>query len=35
MRRTAETILAHHRALEADRELMPFGEIIRLIPGEL
>ena len=32
MRRTAETILRHHRCLEADAELMPFKEIIRLIP---
>ena len=35
MRRTAETILRHHRALEADEELMPFGEIIRMIPDTL
>ena len=35
MRRTAETILRHHRALEADKELMPFKEIIRMIPEEL
>lgn len=34
MRSTAETILKHHRALEADQSLMPFGEIIRLIPEE-
>lgn len=34
MRSTAETILKHHRALEADQHLMPFGEIIRLIPEE-
>lgn len=32
MRKTAEAILTHHRALEADSGLMPFGEIIRLIP---
>lgn len=31
---TAETILKNHRALEADQSLMPFGEIIRLIPEE-
>ena len=35
MRRTAESILRHHRALEADEELMPFGEIIRMIPDAL
>ena len=35
MRRTAETILACHRALEADGELMPFQEIIRMIPPEV
>ncbi len=34
MRAAAESILKHHRALEADRALMPFGEIIRLIPEE-
>ena len=34
MRSTAEAILTHHRALEADQYLMPFGEIIRLIPEE-
>ncbi len=34
MRATAETILKYHRALEADQSLMPFGEIIRLIPEE-
>ena len=34
MRRTAELILRHHRAQEADGELMPFGEIIRMIPEE-
>ena len=34
MRAAAETILKHHRALEADQSLMPFGEIIRLIPEE-
>jgi len=35
MRRTAESILRHHRAQEADETLMPFGEIIRMIPEEL
>ena len=35
MKATAETILRHHRALEADSSLMPFGEIIRLIPEEV
>lgn len=35
MRRTAETILTHHRAMEADEQLMPFGEIIRMIPGDM
>jgi phosphoenolpyruvate phosphomutase len=34
MRRTAESILKNHRALEADQELMSFNEIIRLIPEE-
>ena len=31
MRRTAEEILKHHRALESDSKLMPFQDIIRLI----
>ena len=31
MQRTAEEILKNHRALEADSQLMPFKEIIRLI----
>ena len=31
MRATAETILKNHRALEADRNLMPFKDIITLI----
>ncbi len=35
MRRTAETILKNHRALEADRDLLPFQDIIRMIPAEL
>ena len=33
-RRTAESILEHHRAEECDSDLMPFREIIRLIPEE-
>ncbi len=32
---TAESILYNHRALEADEHLMPFGEIIRMIPEEI
>lgn len=35
MRRAAESILRHHRCMEADEELMPFGEIIRMIPDTL
>ena len=35
MTKTAETILRHHRALEADADLMPFSEIIRMIPEEV
>ena len=31
MKQTAETILKSHRALEADKMLMPFKEIISLI----
>lgn len=31
----AKTILENHRALECDDMLMPFGEIIRMIPEEL
>ena len=31
MERTAMSILKHHRALEADADLMPFKDIIRLI----
>ena len=34
IRRAAESILTHHRAQECDDELMPFKEIIRLIPEE-
>ena len=33
-RRAAEMILEHHRAEECDSMLMPFKEIIRLIPAE-
>ena len=32
VQRTARTILEHHRSSECDKELMPFSEIIRLIP---
>ncbi len=35
MRRTAETVLKNHRALEADETLLPFQEIIRMIPADL
>ena len=35
MQATAETILRHHRAQEADENLMPFSEIIRMIPEEI
>ncbi len=35
MTKTAETILRHHRALEADESLMPFREIIRMIPEDI
>ena len=34
VKKTAESILLHHRSLECDSELMPFKEIIRLIPEE-
>ncbi len=34
IRKTAEMILENHRAEECDRMLMPFNEIIRLIPAE-
>ena len=34
MRKAAETILENHRAQECDSMLMPFKEIIRLIPAE-
>ena len=32
---TAECILKNHRALEVDEKLMPFKDIIRLIPEEI
>ena len=34
MQKAAETILEHHRAEECDEILMPFKDIIRLIPVE-
>lgn len=34
VRQAAESILVHHRAEECDASLMPFKEIIRLIPEE-
>ena len=34
MRKAAETILEHHRAAECDAMLMPFKDIIRMIPAE-
>lgn len=34
MQETARTILANHRALEADAACMPIGDIINLIPEE-
>ena len=34
IRQAAESILTHHRAQECDENLMPFKEIIRLIPEE-
>ena len=34
VQKAAESILTHHRAEECDGMLMPFREIIRLIPGE-
>jgi phosphoenolpyruvate phosphomutase len=34
IRKTAETILENHRAEECDKDLMPFKDIIRLIPEE-
>ena len=35
MQKAAETILRNHRAMECDEMLMPFKDIIRLIPAEL
>jgi phosphoenolpyruvate phosphomutase len=35
MQKTAETILANHRALEADAQCMPIKQIITLIPEEI
>ncbi len=35
MKKAAETILEHHRAEECDAMLMPFKDIIRLIPTEM
>ena len=34
MQRAAKIILEHHRAEECDNMLMPFKDIIRLIPTE-
>ena len=34
IREAAESILEHHRAEECDKNLMPFKEIIRMIPEE-
>lgn len=34
MQKAAETILKHHRAEECDQMLMPFKDIICLIPAE-
>jgi len=33
MMRTAESILAHGRSLEADHDLLPVGELLGVIPG--
>ena len=35
MQKAAESILRHHRAEECDADLMPFRDIIKLIPPEL
>lgn len=35
MNKAAETILKHHRAQECDEMLMPFKDIIRMIPEEM
>ena len=34
IRKAAETILENHRAEECDKDLMPFKDIIRMIPEE-
>ena len=34
IQRTAESILENHRAQECDAGLMPFKDIIRMIPEE-
>ena len=34
IQRTAESILRNHRAQECDADLMPFKDIIRMIPEE-
>ncbi len=34
IRKTADSILEHHRSMECDEMLMPFKEIIRMIPEE-
>ncbi len=34
MQRAAKSILEHHRGEECDEMLMPFKDIIRLIPVE-
>ena len=34
IQRAAETILENHRAEECDAMLMPFSDIIRMIPME-
>ena len=33
MQATAQSILEHGRSLESDDELLPIGEVLRLIPG--
>ena len=34
VRKATESILENHRAQECDADLMPFKEIIRMIPEE-
>ena len=34
MQKVADTILKHHRAMEADDMLLPIKQIIRLIPED-